>query len=133
MFKVFLISNLVFIGMRYAFIKPYIICGIFFSIPNAWDPFFCDFIALNPRATIYINGYVTKSLILNSIRAQFRNQFFKSTPASCPPSISAMILSISSRNICSLATISLISALSLTISIFSLVSSCSTYVLTERL
>ena len=42
------------------------------------------------------------------------------------PSISAMILSISSLSTCSLATISLISALSLTISITSLLSSFST-------
>ena len=49
------------------------------------------------------------------------------------PSISAMILSISSRSTCSLATISLISAFSLTISIFSLVSLASTYVETDRL
>ena len=41
------------------------------------------------------------------------------------PSSSAIILSISSRKICSLATISAISALSFTMSIFSLVSSAS--------
>ena len=43
-----------------------------------------------------------------------------------PPSISAMILSISSRSTCSLATISRISAFSFTMSAFSLVSSAST-------
>ena len=48
-------------------------------------------------------------------------------------SISAMILSISSRSTCSLATIVSISAFNFTISIFSLVSSCSTYDETERL
>ncbi len=68
---------------------------------------------------------------LHPIRAKFIYQFFKS--AHYFTSISAIILSISERRMFSLATISLICLLSSTISITSLLSSCSTYVETERL
>ena len=70
-------------------------------------------------------------LVLHTIRAQLLYQSFKL--AHSYPSISAMILLISARNEFSRATISSILALSSAMSMTSLVSSASTYVLTERL
>ncbi len=63
-------------------------------------------------------------LKIHSIRTVFLNKLLK--PAHTPTSISEIIFAISSRSTCSRATISSISALSLTISIFSLVSLAST-------
>src|SRR5699024_8319795 len=75
-----------------------------------------------------------KYLVMSKPNSAQQNTIHFPMPFLCPEqdeqpfytSISAMILSISSRSSCSRATISLISAFSFTISIFSLVSSAST-------
>lgn len=105
------------------FIDKKIVVNINLPIMDAW--YALRNIILFLKASPSLNrGNSTQFLILHSIRAQFPDQFLQAAHAST--SISAMILSISSRNSCSRATISAISAFSFTMSIFSRVSSAST-------
>ena len=122
--KIFRIRYYSFICMRNAFIEPHTVCCINFSVTDTRNTYFLNLVTLNARTTINICRNIPKRFIFYTIRAKFLYQLIQFTHT--PTSISAISFAISSRRTCSWATISSISALSLTISIFSRVSSCST-------